>query len=103
MFNVKYMIGSRLEKYTMKRKEEVLMVELETNSGESDTVVIYSGFSSSLVRPTSFDPDIPVIEADAKIISIDRLASPYNPENPTYIKTGLTLSDMEQLLAEAGV
>ena len=97
------MIASRLEKYTIKRKEEVLMVEVETSSGESDTVVIYSGFSSSLVRPTSFDPDVPVIEDDAKIISIDRLASPYNPENPTYIQTGLTLSEMEILLSETGV
>lgn len=96
-------IGLRLEKYTSKRQEEVLMVELETSSGESDTVVIYSGFSSSLVRPTNFDPDVPVIEADAKIMTIDRLASPYNPENPTYIQTGLTLSEMEKLLSEAGI
>ncbi|MDJ0575061.1 MAG: hypothetical protein QNJ65_07820 [Xenococcaceae cyanobacterium MO_234.B1] len=96
-------INLRLEKYTMKRREEVLMVEVETISGEPDTIVIYNGFSSSLMRPTNYDPDIPVIENDAKIISIDRLASPYDPVNPTYIQTGLTLSEMEKLLAETGV
>ena len=96
-------INLRLEKYTMKRRKEVLMVEVETISGEPDTVVIYNGFSSSLMRPTNYDPDIPVIENDAKIISIDRLASPYDPVNPTYIQTGLTLSEMEKLLAETGV
>ncbi len=96
-------INSRLEKYTMKRREEVLMVEVETISGEPDTIIIYNGFSSSLMRPTNYDPDIPVIEDDAKIISIDRLASPYDPVNPTYIQTGLTLSEMEKLLAGTGV
>ena len=96
-------INLRLEKYTMKRREEVLMVEVETISGEPDTIVIYNGFSSSLMRPTNYDPDIPVIENDAKIISIDRLASPYDPVNPTYIQTGLTLSEMEKLLVGTGV
>ena len=96
-------IGSRLEKYTMKRREEVLMVELETSSGEPDTVVIFSGFSSSLMHPTNYDPDIPIIEDNAKIISIDRLASPYDPAQPNYIQTGLTLSEMEQLLVENGI
>ncbi len=96
-------IGSRLEKYTTKRREEVLMVELETSSKEPDTVVIFNGFSSSLIHPTNYDPDIPVIEDNAKIISIDRLASPYNPAQPNYIQTGLTLSEMEQLLAEQGI
>ena len=96
-------IGSRLEKYTMKLREEVLMVELETSSGEADTVVIFSGFSSSLMHPTNYDPDIPIIEDNAKIISIDRLASPYDPANPNYIQTGLTWSEMEQLLVENGI
>ncbi|MDJ0536443.1 MAG: hypothetical protein QNJ70_28795 [Xenococcaceae cyanobacterium MO_207.B15] len=96
-------ISLRLEKYTIKRREEVLMVELETTSGESDTILIYNGFSGSLMRPTTYDPDIPVIEDDAKIISIDRLTSPYDPANPTYIQTGLTLSEMEKLLTEMGV
>lgn len=92
-------IGLRLEKYTLKRKE-VLMVHLETASGEPDTIVIYAGFSSSLMKPTAFDPDVPVIAADSQIISIDRLKSPYNPSNPQYIESGLTLEAMENMLKE---
>ncbi len=96
-------ISLRLEQYTIKRKEEVLIVQVETPTGEEDTVLIYNGFSGSLTRPTSYDPDIPVIEENAKIISIDRVASPYNPVKPEYIQTGLTLPEMEQFLVEAQV
>lgn len=94
-------ISGRLEKYTTKYREEVLMVNLETSSGEEDIVLIYNGFSGSLVKSTTYDPDIPVIEPDAKIISIDRLASPYNPGQPQYIQQGLSLSEMEQLLLKS--
>ena len=45
--------------------------------------------------------NIPIIEDNAKIISIDRLASPYDPAKPNYIQTGLTLSEMEKLLKKA--
>ena len=93
-------IGWRLEQYSLKRKQEVLMVHLQTAAGEPDTVMIYAGFSSSLMRPTAFDPDIPVIAADSKIISIDRLASPYNPSNPQYLESGLDLKAMNQILAK---
>ncbi len=91
-------IGLRLEKYTLKRKQEVLIVNLETTSGESDTVMIYAGFSSSLERATAFDPDVPIIAPDSTIISIDRLASPYDPNNPQYLASGLTLKEMESIL-----
>ena len=96
-------INFRLEQYTIKRKEEVLMVQVETPTGEEDTVLIYNGFSGSLTRPTTYDPDIPVIEENAKIISIDRLASPYDPVSPQHIQTGITLSEMERFLIEAKV
>ena len=95
-------IGDRLEKYTTIH-QEVLMVNLQTSAGEEDIVVIYGGFSSSLVKPTNFDPDIPVIEAEATITSIDRLASPYNPDQPQYIQEGLTLAAMEKLLIASGL
>ncbi len=91
-------ISLRLEKYTLKRKQEVLMVHLETASGEPDTVMIYAGFSSSLMRATAFDPDVPVIAADSYITSIDRLASPYNPREPEIIESGLSLAAMLDLL-----
>lgn len=96
-------IGLRLEEYTLKRKHEVLMVNVETAEGETETVTIFNGFSSSLTNPTPYNPDIPVISPDSKIISIDRLASPYNPSQPQYIQTDLTLAEMERLLAEMNV
>lgn len=95
-------IGDRLEKYTTMHPE-VLMVTLQTSTGEEDIVLIYGGFSSSLVKPTNFDPDIPIIETDATITSIDRLASPYNPDQPQYIQEGLTCTVMEKLLLASGL
>ncbi len=96
-------IGLRLEQYTLKRRQEVLLVDLETASGESDMVMIYAGFSSSLMRATDFDPDVPVIATDSKIISIDRLASPYNPNEPKYIESGLTIEAMDKILQEMNI
>ena len=96
-------IGFRLEQYTLKRRQEVLIVNLETAAGESDSVMIFAGFSSSLMRATDFDPDVPIIAANSTITSIDRLASPYNPSNPQYIESGLTIEAMENLLQELGI
>lgn len=86
----------------MKRPQEVLIVTAEI-AGEEDQIAIFKGFSSSLMRPTSFDPDVPVLPPDAKIIAINRVASPYNPEAPRYIQQGLTWETMQSLLSEIGV
>ncbi|NEP80699.1 MAG: hypothetical protein F6K17_11340 [Okeania sp. SIO3C4] len=95
-------ISHRLEQYTIKKPNEVLIIKVEID-GEPDEIAIFKGFSSSLMRPTAFDPDIPVLPETAKIISIDLVASPYNPESPTYIKQGLTREQMQSLLLEVGV
>ncbi|MBE9166311.1 hypothetical protein IQ238_01760 [Pleurocapsales cyanobacterium LEGE 06147] len=95
-------IAHRLEQYTSQRKQEVLIVTVEI-SGEADTVLIYNGFSSSLMRSTSYDPDVPVIPPGANIIAIDRLTSPYNPAQPNYIQQGLTWEQMESLLLAMGI
>lgn len=95
-------ISLRLEEYTIKSRE-VLMVEVETADGELDTVLIYNGFSSSLTNPTPYNPDIPVIALDSKIKAIDRLVSPYNPNEPQYIQNHLSLAEMERLLEEMNV
>ena len=92
-------ISLRLEQYTLKRKE-VLMVHLETASGEADTVMIFAGFSSSLVMPTAFDPDVAIIAEDSTIDSIDRLISPYNPSNPQYLASAISLAEFTQILEE---
>jgi len=93
--------GKRLEQYTAKRSHEVLLVTVEIE-GEPDQIVIFKGFSSSLMRPTAFDPDVPVLP-QAKILTIDRVASPYNPHSPRYIQQGLTWETMQPLLLEVGV
>jgi hypothetical protein len=95
-------IGRRLEQYTIKRPQEVLIVTAEI-AGEEDQIAIFKGFSSSLMRPTAFDPDVPVLPEEAKIVSIDRVASPYNPDAPHYLQQGLTWETMQQLLLDAGV
>ena len=95
-------IGRRLEQYTIKRPQEVLIVTAEI-AGEEDQIAIFKGFSSSLMRPTSFDPDIPVLPPEAKIIRIDRVASPYNSDAPRYLQQGLTWEAMQPLLSDAGV
>jgi hypothetical protein len=95
-------IGKRLEQYTAKRPQEVLLITVEI-ADEQDKIAVFKGFSSSLMRPTAFDPDVPVLLDEAKIISIDRIASPYNPEAPRYIQQGISWEAMQALLAEVGV
>ena len=95
-------IARRLEEYTIARSHEVLIVKAEID-GEFDEIAIFKGFSSSLMRSTAFDPDVPVLPEGAKIISIDRLQSPYNPNNPRYLQQGLSWETMRSLLSEAGV
>jgi len=106
MFNAKYSmtggIGRRLEQYTIARSQEVLLVNAKIDE-ESDLIMIFKGFSSSLMQPTAFDPDVPVLPDRAEILSIDRALSPYTPDAPCYIAQGLTLAAMESLLREVGV
>lgn len=92
----------RLEQYTLKRPDEVLLVNA-TLPDEPDQVLVFRGFSSSLMRPTASDPDVPVLPDSAVIDSIDRLQGPYNPDNLQYLQQGLDLEDMARLLNEVGV
>ena len=94
--------GYRLEQYTLRHPQEVLLVKAEIE-GEPDEVTIFKGFSSSLMRPTAFDPDVPVLPEQAMILSIDRLESPYNPTHPRFIQEGLTWSEFLPLLEGSGV
>ncbi|MCL1466324.1 hypothetical protein [Argonema galeatum] len=94
-------LARRLEQYTSRRPQEVLIVTAQI-AGEEDQVAIFKGYSSSLMRPTAFDPDVTVLPDEAKIIAIDRVASPYNPESPRYIQQGLTWETIQPLLSEVG-
>lgn len=95
-------IGRRLEQYTIKRPQEVLLITVEV-AGEEDQIAIFKGFSSSLMRSTAFDPEVPVLQDEAKIIKIDRAASPYNPEAPHYIQQDISWENMQSLLSQVGV
>ena len=95
-------IGSRLEEYTRKHPQEVLLINISLD-GELDQIAIFKGVSSSLMRPTAFDPEIPVLPDSAQIITIDRLESPYHPQDSRYIQQGLTQETIEPLLLASGV
>ncbi|NJR39255.1 MAG: hypothetical protein HC781_11040 [Leptolyngbyaceae cyanobacterium CSU_1_4] len=96
-------IADRLEQYTLKqRPPEVLLVNVEIE-GEPDQIAIFKGFSSSLMRPTAFDPDLPVLPEKAIILTIDRLVAPYDPQSPQYIQQGLTWGQMQELLQMLGI
>lgn len=100
--NHNHSVGKRLEQYTSRRLQEVLIVHAEID-GEPDQIAIFKGYSSSLMRSTDSDPDVPVLPDNAKIVSIERVASPYNPESPLYIQQGLTWETIQPLLLEVGV
>lgn len=95
-------VGKRLEKYSAIAPQEVLLVTVEID-GVTDRIAIFKGFSSSLTSPTAFDPDVPVIPDTAKIVEIDRVASPYNPQSPQYIQQKLTWEAFQPLLITLGI
>ncbi|MEO0532633.1 MAG: hypothetical protein AAF215_02040 [Cyanobacteria bacterium P01_A01_bin.123] len=80
--------GQQLEQYSLRYPQEVLLVKAEID-GEADEIIIFRGFSSSLMRPTAADPDVAVLPIGATIQSIDRLQGPYTPNNPQYLEQGL--------------
>lgn len=85
-------LASQLENYTLKHASEVLIVHAEFE-GETDQIVIFKGFSSSLMRPTAFDPEVPVLPLTAVVLYIDRLQGPYQPQSPQYLERNIPLSD----------
>ncbi|MEP0918704.1 hypothetical protein NC981_17885 [Leptolyngbya sp. DQ-M1] len=99
---MKHSIGHRLEQYTIKCPNEVLLLSIDIE-GQPDQVAIFKGFSSSLMNPTSFDPDVPVLPDSAVIQSIDRLESPYNPNAPRYVEQGLSWDAFQRLLDAVGI
>jgi hypothetical protein len=91
--------GKQLEQYTLAHPQEVLLVKAEVD-GEPDEVTIFKGYSSSLMRQTAFDPDVPVLPEQAIILSIDRYLSPYNPLQPRPIQEDIGWEDFLRLLDE---
>ncbi|MCL2923794.1 MAG: hypothetical protein MGF17_03965 [Trichodesmium sp. MAG_R04] len=100
--NNKNNIAHRLEQYTIKQPNQVLIVKIVIDE-QLDEIAIFKGFSSSLMRPTAFNPDVPVLPETARIVSVDIVASPYSPKAPIYIKQGLTWEQIQSLLIEVGL
>lgn len=90
-------IEKQLEQYTLQHPQEVLLVKVEVD-GERDEILIFRGFSSSLMRSTAVDPDMPVLPDSAVIMTIDRLASPYQPEQPNYLEQKISWDDFSKRL-----
>jgi len=91
------LIEKQLEQYTIQHPTEVLLITARVE-GEVDEIMIFRGFSSSLVKSTSFDPDIPVLPDNAEILEIARLASPYNPNCPQYLEKKISWQTFAQRL-----
>jgi hypothetical protein len=94
--------AQRLEHYTLKQPTEVLIIDA-TIDGEPDCVMVFRGFSSSLMRSTAFDPDVPVLPDTAIVLRADRLRAPYQPENPQYLERDLDRDRLIDLCDRAGV
>lgn len=77
--------AERLEQYTLRIPTEVLLVHAETE-GTPDQIVVFKGYSSSLMCATAADPSVPVLAANADIQTIDRLRAPFTPQSPVYLE-----------------
>ncbi len=91
--------GQILENYSQQHPQEVLVVKLKIDD-DLDEVMIFKGFSSSLMRSTAFDPDVPVISDRAEILTVDRLVAPYKPQSPQYIQQAIAWGSFQELIAE---
>lgn len=95
-------LSSRLENYTLRHPDEVLLIQAQIES-EADQIVIFRGFSSSLMRPTAFDPEVPVLPDAAVVIRIDRLKGPYLPDAPEYLEQNISLQNFVARLDGLGL
>lgn len=92
-----------LERYSQQHPQEALRVELVQGDGDLDLVLIFRGFSSSLMRPTPADLSQPVIPPGAQFLQMDRLEAPFNPADPKLIEGSLDAEATRQLLLQAGL
>lgn len=92
----------RLEQYSLRFPQEVLLIEAEV-AGQRDQIMVFKGVSSSLVQATAFDPDIPLLPADATILSLSRCHAPYRPQGPEVIEPALSWPEFLERLANLGL
>ncbi|XP_021728406.1 uncharacterized protein LOC110695487 [Chenopodium quinoa] len=78
-----------LEMYSQSARGEALLVTAMVDDQQVE-VLIFKGFSSCLSYGTSPDPSKSVLPKRARIMLIDRIKGPFNPNNIEYIEKGLT-------------
>lgn len=86
-----------LEQYTLKNPQIVLLVSAQINQ-QIEEIIIFKGFSSSLTSSTAFDPDQPVLPDHSKIIKIDIIKSPFNPNKIQYLEQDLSYEQIKERL-----
>ena len=79
----------QLEQYTANQVDEVLLVQAKVQ-GLADEILVFRGYSSSIVRPTAADLNVPVLPEGGEIVSISRLKAPFTPHAPNFIEDGLS-------------
>ena len=94
-------MGGRLEQYTLQKPQEVLIVDLTIGS-TPDQVLIFRGFSSSLMHSTAADPDVPVIPEHTEIHTITRYQAPYRPDKPKILEPPVSAVEFEKKLSSLG-
>ena len=85
----------QLEAYSVERPNEVLLVQAVID-GVPDEIVVFRGYSSSTVRPTAADLNVPVLPEGGEIVSIARLKAPYNPQSPDEIEVDIPWDEFSQ-------
>eukprot|EP01018_Ginkgo_biloba_P006117 Gb_38543 [translate_table: standard] len=90
-------VCAKLEAYTQTSRSEALLVHALVDDKE-DQVLVFKGFSSSLMRETSPDPSKPVLPSRAIIKSIDRIRGPFNPSKIDYIQKDLSWEEFQVFL-----
>jgi hypothetical protein len=88
----------RLEQYSLRTPNEVLILEAEVG-GQADQIMVFKGFSSSLMHPTAFDPDMPLLPENATLLGLSRYRAPYRPDDPEAIELNLSWPEFDARLA----
>ncbi len=91
-----------LERYSQRIPSEALRVQVQV-AGDDDCVLIYKGFSSSLMRSTPASADEAVIPSTATLIELERLQAPLDPVSPKVLATYRDPEAVRALLRDQGI
>ncbi|KAM0850850.1 hypothetical protein ACQ4PT_052809 [Festuca glaucescens] len=87
----------RLEAYSEGARGQALLVNA-TVDGETEVVLVFKGFSSSVSGRTAPDPAMSVLPERAIIQSVDVVEGPFDPNNIEYIEKDVSWEDFKSRL-----